>query len=68
VVGPDEVAWRLQCRRRGWVVWFGRHTCRYWALAYWARTTGSLLEAATPDALDAAIASFELLHRKPEQR
>ncbi|HEX6469149.1 MAG TPA: hypothetical protein VF069_08645 [Streptosporangiaceae bacterium] len=52
-------------RRPWWVVWFGRHTRQYWALASWVRTPDGMLTAATPEALDAAIAAFEMFHPKP---
>lgn len=66
--GPDEVARQIQRRRPGWSVWFGRWTGHYWALACWVHTADGLLSAAGPDALEAAIAAFELLHPKPKQR
>ncbi|HZB31868.1 MAG TPA: hypothetical protein VE465_17050 [Streptosporangiaceae bacterium] len=46
-------------------MWHGKHTGHYWALARWTPTPHGLLGAATPDALDTAIAAFELLHPKP---
>ncbi|HEU5159203.1 MAG TPA: hypothetical protein VFU43_19560 [Streptosporangiaceae bacterium] len=69
LLGPDEMARRIQHRHSpGWLVWHGKYTGHYWALANWAPGPYALLSAATPDALDAAIATFELLHPKPAPR
>jgi hypothetical protein len=66
LLGPEEIARRIQHRHQpGWLVWHGRYTGHYWALARWAPTPHCLLSAATPDELDTAIATFELLHPKP---
>jgi hypothetical protein len=68
LLGPAEIARRIQHQHRpGWLVWHGKYTGHYWALARWAPTPHGLLGAATPDELDAAIATFELLHPKPAQ-
>lgn len=66
LLGPDEIARRIQYRHRpGWVAWYGRHTRRYWAVASWVTGLGGMLSAVEPEALDAAIASFEMSHPKP---
>jgi hypothetical protein len=66
LLGPDEIAQRIQHRHRpDWMVWFGRSTRHYWALAAWVRTPDGMLGAATPDALEVAITTFERLHPKP---
>jgi hypothetical protein len=66
LLDPEEIAQRIQCQHRpGWLVWHGKYTGRYWAMARWAPTPYGLLDAATPDELDAAIATFELLQPKP---
>jgi hypothetical protein len=63
---PDDIARRLQHRHwPGWSVWHGRATRHYWALASWVPGLAGMLSAATPDALDAAIAIFVGLHPKP---
>jgi hypothetical protein len=68
-LGPHGIARRLQHRHRpGWSIWYGRQTRQYWALASWARTSHGMFGAATPEALEAAIAIFETLHPKPAQR
>jgi hypothetical protein len=64
-LGPDDIARRIQHQRRGWLVWYGRKTTQYWALACWTRAPHSMLGAATPDALDAAMATFASLYPKP---
>jgi hypothetical protein len=69
LLGPHDIARRLQYRHRpGWSVWYGGRTRQYWALACWVRPAGALFAADTPEALDAAIATFETLHPKPKQR
>jgi hypothetical protein len=66
LLGPHDLARRIEHRHRpGWVVWYGRHTRQYWALASWVRTPHAMLAAATLDEIEAAIAGFELLHPKP---
>lgn len=65
---PDEIARRIQAHRPGWSVWFGRATGLYWAVACWAWMPRGMLGAATPDAIDAAITTFEALVPKPQQR
>jgi hypothetical protein len=68
LLGPHEIARRIEYEHRpGWVAWYGRHTRQYWAVATWVRTPHAMLGAATPDALDAAITTFEMLHPKPRQ-
>jgi hypothetical protein len=63
---PDEIARRIQYQHRpGWLCWYGRHTGRYWALAAWVAGLDGMLSAPDPDALDAAVATFEVLHPKP---
>jgi hypothetical protein len=71
MVGSQEIAWhnafarRLECQHRPWWrVWYGQHTRRYWALALWIRSAGAMLDAETPERLDAAMATFEMLHPK----
>ena len=69
LLDPDEMARRLQYRHRpGWSVWFGHSTRQYWAVACWVRGADGMLGAASPEALDAAIRSFELLHPKPQRQ
>jgi hypothetical protein len=51
--------------RPWWRIWYGRHTGQYWAMASWVRTPYAMFGATTPEALDAAIATFETLHPKP---
>jgi hypothetical protein len=66
LLGPHDIARRLEYQHSpGWLVWYGRHTRQYWALARWARTRDGFLTAATPEALDAAIAAFEMFHPRP---
>jgi hypothetical protein len=69
ILGPPDIARRLEYQHRpGWSVWYGRQTRQYWALACWVRPAGAMFGAATPEALDAAIVTFEALHPKPAQR
>jgi hypothetical protein len=69
LLGPDEIARRIQHRHRpGWAVWYGRATGYYWALASWVPTLDGMVSAAAPEALDAAIAAVEMLHSKPANR
>ena len=64
--GPHEIARRIQYQHRpGWSIWYGRETRQYWALARWTRATGAMFSAETPQALEAAIATFETHHPKP---
>lgn len=66
LLGPDEIASRLQRRHGpGWRVWFGRSTRHYWALASWVPGRDGFVGAPAPEALDAAIATVELLYPKP---
>jgi hypothetical protein len=65
-LGPHEMARCIEYRHRPWwVVWYGRWTGQYWALPSWVSTSHGMLCAATPGALDAAIATFEMLYPKP---
>ena len=68
LIGPDEIARRIQYEHPGWVVWFGHSTGQYWAMAWWVHVSSGMMQAADPDTLAAAIAAFELLHPRPEQR
>lgn len=64
--GPDDVARWIQRRHRPWWhVWYGRATREYWAMPAWAPDRHGLLAATTPEALDAAIATFEAHHPRP---
>jgi hypothetical protein len=68
LLGPHDIARRLQYQHHpGWSVWYGAQTRQYWALASWVRTAHDMFGADTPEALDAAIATFESLHPKPAQ-
>lgn len=67
LLGPDEIARRMQYQRRPWWwVWYGHKTMEYWAVARWVRVSW-LLSASTPAALEAAIAAFEMRYPKPAQ-
>jgi hypothetical protein len=66
-LSPDDMARRIQCARSGWLVWHGRQTKEFWALALWTRGSIGLIGAVGPDALEAAISTFEMLHPKPTQ-
>jgi hypothetical protein len=69
LLGPREIARRIEYKNRPWwSVWYGRQTRLYWAVACWVRTPDAMLSAATPEALDAAIANFEAFHPKPGQQ
>lgn len=66
LLGPKEIALRIEYEHRpGWLVWYGDQTHQYWAMATWVRTPRAMLGADTPDALDAAITTFEMRHPKP---
>jgi hypothetical protein len=66
LLGPHEIARRIEYQRRPWWrVWYGEYTRQYWALASW--TPSGMIAAATPDALDAAITTFEMFNPKPRQ-
>jgi hypothetical protein len=66
LLGPDEIAWRIQHQHQpGWVVWYGKATGLYWALASWVPTLDGFVGAPAPETLDAAIATVEMLHPKP---
>lgn len=66
LLGPHEIARGIEWSHRpGWVVWYGEHTRQYWALACWVRASYAMLTAATPDALAAAMAVFEMFNPKP---
>jgi hypothetical protein len=65
LLGPAEIALRIQYQHRpGWLVWYGNYTKQYWALASWVLDARAILDAATPDALEAGITAFERLHPK----
>lgn len=69
LLGPDEIALRIQHRHRpGWAVWFGRATRHYWALACWVPGRAGFVGAPAPEALDAAIMSVEVRYPKPTSR
>ena len=69
LLGPHDIARRLEYQHRpGWSIWYGKQTRQYWAVACWERTAGAMFAAATPEALDAAITTFEVLHPKPRRR
>lgn len=66
---PREIARQIECHRRPWwVVWYGRHTGCYWAMSSWVSGVHGMLSAPSPEALIAAIATFEMLHPKPSQQ
>jgi hypothetical protein len=65
LLGPDEIARRIEYRHRpGWVAWYGHQTRCYWALAVWVPGLDAMLSAADPNALDAAITGLERRHPK----
>jgi hypothetical protein len=67
-IGPHEIARRMEHKHHPWwLVWYGRSTRQYWAMARWVRTPGAMLGASVPDALDAAIATFETHHPPPRR-
>lgn len=69
LLGPKEIAQSIEHKHRPWwSVWYGEHTQKFWAVATWVHTPQAMLDAATPDALDAAIATFEVLHPKPARQ
>jgi hypothetical protein len=69
LAGPHEIARQFGAKHRPWwLIWYGEQTRQYWALAAWVRTPHAMFGAATPDALDAAIATFETLHPRPGRR
>jgi hypothetical protein len=69
LLGRNEIARQIERRRRPWwIVWYGKYTGQFWAVAVWASAPHGMLCAATPDALDAAIDTFELIHPKPLHR
>lgn len=66
---PREIARRIEYRLRPWwVVWYGRSTGHYWAMATWVSGLHSMLSAPGPNGLYAAITAFEMLHPKPGDR
>ena len=68
LLGPHEIARRLEYKKRPWwLVWYGQQTRQFWAVASWVRAPDAMLSAPTPEALDAAIATFEQHHPKPSQ-
>jgi hypothetical protein len=69
LLGPHEIARRIEYEKRPWwLVWYGRKTGQFWAVASWVRAPDAMLSAATPEALDTAIAAFENLHPKPNHQ
>jgi hypothetical protein len=69
LLGPHDIARRLEYQHRpGWSIWYGGETRQYWALACWMRAAGEMFGADTPEALEAAMATFETRHPKPRQR
>ena len=69
LLGPHEIARRMEYKKRPWwLIWYGQQTRQFWAVASWVRAPDAMLSAATPEALNAAIAIFETLHPKPGQQ
>lgn len=69
IIGPHEIARRLEFEHAPWwLVWYGHHTRQFWAVARWVRTPYAIVSAPTPDALAAAIATFEIRHPSPRQQ
>jgi hypothetical protein len=69
LIGPDEIVQRIQHQHRpGWLVWYGRATKQYWALASWVHASHAMIGAASPDAIAAAMVTFEMLHPKHGQQ
>jgi hypothetical protein len=63
--GPDEIAQLIQHQHRpGWLVWYGRATKQYWALAAWVHGSQAMLGAAAPEAIDTAMTTFETIYPK----
>ena len=61
--GPDEIAQRIQYRHRpGWLVWYGRATKQYWALASWVHGSQAMLGAPAPEVIDRAMTTFETIY------
>jgi hypothetical protein len=68
LLGHHEIARHIEYKNRPWwMVWYGDQTRQFWAMAHWVCTPQAMLSAATPDALNAAIATFEILYPKPTQ-
>lgn len=66
---PQEIALSIAYKHRpGWLVWYGKYTGHYWALACWVRTPNAMFSASSPDALDAAMTTFEMFNPKPGYR
>jgi hypothetical protein len=66
LLGPHEIARHIEYKHRPWwLVWYGEQTRQFWAMSHWVHTPYAMLGADTPDALNAAIATFETLHPKP---
>jgi hypothetical protein len=67
MLGPDDIARGIAHRHRPWwAVWYGHHTGRYWALPRWVHPARArLIDAPTPDTIEAAIVNFEMFNPKP---
>jgi hypothetical protein len=52
--------------RPWWVVWWGEHTRRFWAIAAWMHGPVSVIAERTPDALLATMHNFETIFPKPD--
>jgi hypothetical protein len=66
--GPQGTARRIASERPWWIVWYGQHTRKYWAapLPSWITSSRArLIEATTPEALEAGIATFEMFNPSP---
>jgi hypothetical protein len=69
LLGPAEIALRIQYQHYpGWLVWYGKSTKWYWALACWVLDAPAMVGAATPAELDTVITIFEMLHPKHRER
>jgi hypothetical protein len=69
LLGRDDIARGIAYRHRPWwTVWYGHTTCRYWALPRWVEAARAvLIDAPTPEALEAAISTFEMFNPKPSR-
>jgi hypothetical protein len=72
LLNPHDIARRIQSRYApGWLVWYGGQTREYWAapLPWWIpKSRAQLLKGATPESLEAAIKTFEMLNPKPSHQ